>query len=74
MENKKENLTKKVKSVAFQLADPMEYKLYWHCMNQGVYFSTYIKRLIQRDIERGEVNPLSIEDLKRWKNNGINEK
>lgn len=74
MENKNENVTKKVKSVAFQLADPMEYKLYYHCLNQGVYFSTYIKRLIQRDIERGDANPLSIEDLKKWKNNGMNEK
>ncbi|MCU5510301.1 hypothetical protein OCB07_15860 [Bacillus cereus] len=73
MENRNENVTKKVKSVAFQLADPMEFKQYWHCMNQGVYFSTYIKRLIQRDIERGEANPLSIEDLKKWKHNGINE-
>lgn len=69
MEN--ENVTKKVKSVAFQLADPTEYKLYHHALNQGVYFSTYIKRLIQRDvIERGERDSLSVEDLKKWKNNG----
>lgn len=58
--------TKKVKSIAFQLADPMEYKLYYHALSQGVYFSTYIKRLIQRDIEGGGNKPLSIKDLKEY--------
>ncbi|WPF65001.1 hypothetical protein YTCETSXE_CDS0045 [Staphylococcus phage MVC_VPHSA2] len=43
---------KKVKSVAFQLADPMEFKLFHFSMKQS-YFSTYVKRLIQRDMEQG---------------------
>lgn len=43
---------KKVKSVAFQLEDPMEKKLY-DFANQNKYFSTYVKRLIQRDMENG---------------------
>jgi hypothetical protein len=41
---------KVVKSVAFQLEDPMEEKLYEYAM-KNKYFSTYIKRLIQRDME-----------------------
>ncbi|AVO23071.1 hypothetical protein [Bacillus phage Anath] len=41
---------KKVKSVAFQLADPMEFKLFHFAMKNS-YFSTYVKRLIQRDME-----------------------
>lgn len=45
---------KKVKSVAFQLADPMEFKLY-HFAMKNVYFSTYVKRLIQRDMENSEI-------------------
>lgn len=43
---------KRVKSVAFNVADPMELALYEHA-NKSKYFSTYIKRLIQRDMERG---------------------
>lgn len=60
----KNNSTKKVKSIAFQLADPTEFKLYHHALTQGVYFSTYIKRLIQRDIEGGGNKPLTIEELR----------
>lgn len=44
---------KKVKSVAFNVADPIEYALYQHAMKNR-YFSTYIKRLIQRDMEDGQ--------------------
>lgn len=44
---------KKVKSVAFQLADPMEFKLF-HFSMKNSYFSTYVKRLIQRDMEMDE--------------------
>ncbi|HHQ8913229.1 TPA: hypothetical protein ACSVZR_003486 [Bacillus cereus] len=58
---------KKVKSVAFNLDDPMEFKQYHHALGHGKYFSTYIKRLIQRDIEGGENKPLSIEDLAKFK-------
>lgn len=61
------NSGKKVKSIAFQLADPMEFKLYHHALGQGVYFSTYIKRLIQRDIEGGGNKPLSVKDLEEYR-------
>lgn len=44
---------KKVKSVAFNVADPMEYALYHHAGKQQ-YFSTYMKRLVQRDMEDGK--------------------
>lgn len=43
---------KKVKSVAFNVADPMELALYKHA-EKHKYFSTYVKRLIQRDLEHG---------------------
>lgn len=43
---------KRVKSVAFNVADPMELALYKHA-EKHKYFSTYIKRLIQRDLEHG---------------------
>lgn len=45
-------IMKKVKSVAFNIADPMEYALYQYA-NKHKYFSTYVKRLIQRDMENG---------------------
>jgi hypothetical protein len=41
---------KVVKSVAFQLQDPFEFELYYF-MNRHKYFSTAVKRLIQRDME-----------------------
>lgn len=44
---------KKVKSVAFNVADPIEYALYHYAM-ENKYFSTYVKRLIQRDMEHGQ--------------------
>lgn len=44
---------KKVKSVAFNTADPMENALYQYA-NKNKYFSTYVKRLIQRDMENGK--------------------
>lgn len=44
---------KKVKSIAFNTVDPMESKLYHHALKQQ-YFSTYVKRLIQRDMEGGK--------------------
>jgi hypothetical protein len=43
---------KRVKSVAFNVSDAMELALYEHAL-KNKYFSTYIKRLIQRDMERG---------------------
>jgi hypothetical protein len=49
---------KKVKSVAFNIADPIEYALYQYAL-ENKYFSTYIKRLIQRDMESGQKIDLS---------------
>lgn len=45
-------MSKKVKSVAFNTEDPMEYALYQYALKHK-YFSTYVKRLIQRDMEDG---------------------
>ncbi|MEH7082227.1 hypothetical protein V7139_05775 [Neobacillus drentensis] len=47
-------LNRKVKSVPFNLDDPYERELLEHC-NQYIQFATYIKRLIQRDMEQGGV-------------------
>lgn len=44
---------KKVKSVAFNVADSMEFEMFHYAMKQK-YFSTYVKRLIQRDMEDGK--------------------
>ncbi|WP_200416227.1 hypothetical protein [Virgibacillus salexigens] len=44
---------KKVKSVAFNVSDPTEYALYRYAA-ENKYFSTYVKRLIQRDMENGQ--------------------
>lgn len=44
---------KKVKSVAFNISDPIEYALYQYALEHK-YFSTYVKRLIQRDMEHGQ--------------------
>jgi hypothetical protein len=49
---------KKVKSVAFNVADPMEMALYEYAL-KNKYFSTYVKRLIQRDMENGHKVDLS---------------
>lgn len=49
---------KKVKSVAFNIADPIEYALYQYAL-ENRYFSTYVKRLIQRDMEHGQKIDLS---------------
>lgn len=45
-------MSKVVKSVAFQTADPYELALFTHA-NKNKYFSTYVKRLIARDMEQG---------------------
>ncbi|MEH7308988.1 hypothetical protein [Neobacillus drentensis] len=45
-------LNRTVKSVPFNLDDPFESELLEHC-NQFTQFATYIKRLIQRDMEQG---------------------
>ncbi|KIL46140.1 hypothetical protein [Jeotgalibacillus campisalis] len=46
-------MTKKVKSVAFNVDDPIERQMYDYASNNK-YFSTYVKRLIQRDMENGQ--------------------
>lgn len=51
---------KRVKSVAFNISDPMELKLMQYTKEQG-YFSTYVKRLIQRDMEGGEPTKVNID-------------
>ncbi|AGY48231.1 hypothetical protein Riggi_69 [Bacillus phage Riggi] len=50
---------KKVKSVAFNVSDPMELALYEYALSHK-YFSTYVKRLIQRDFEQGKRQDMSI--------------
>lgn len=42
---------RKIQPVSFSLTDPFEQKLYTHATQNGA-FSKYIKRLIQRDMER----------------------
>jgi hypothetical protein len=43
---------RKVQPVSFNLSDNFESQLYMYAVNNGA-FSKYIKRLIQRDMERG---------------------
>lgn len=43
---------RKIQPVSFSLTDPFEQSLYNYAINNGA-FSKYIKRLIQRDMERG---------------------
>jgi hypothetical protein len=42
---------RKVQPVSFSLTDPFESNLYKYAINNGA-FSKYVKRLIQRDMER----------------------
>jgi hypothetical protein len=42
---------RKVQPVSFNLSDSFESQLYMYAVNNGA-FSKYIKRLIQRDMER----------------------
>lgn len=46
---------KKIKSVAFNLEDPIEDQLFNHA-NKYTVFSAYIKRLIQREMEEQKIN------------------
>lgn len=43
---------RKIQPVSFSLTDPFEEKLLEYAISNGA-FSKYIKRLIQRDMERG---------------------
>jgi hypothetical protein len=45
---------RKVQPVSFSLSDPYENSLYKYALSNGA-FSKYIKRLIQRDMERRTV-------------------
>lgn len=48
---------RKIQPVSFSLSDPFEQKLLDHAIKNGA-FSKYVKRLIQRDMEKGvRVNP-----------------
>ncbi|MFS0905736.1 hypothetical protein AB3N02_22070 [Priestia aryabhattai] len=51
--NTNSNDNKIVKSVSFSKLDPMDLALHAFAM-RNKYFSTYIKRLIQRDMENGQ--------------------
>jgi hypothetical protein len=42
---------RKIQPVSFSLSDPFEQELYQYAINNGA-FSKYVKRLIQRDMER----------------------
>lgn len=53
---------RKIKSVAFNVADPYELKLVNH-LHQYPNFSGYVKRLIQRDME-GSTKTHLIEEVK----------
>ena len=64
----------KIKSVAFNLDDPDQAKMFEHATKR-TNFSSYIKRLIQRDLEGGAQqgsnstndNPVKEEDKKFMK-------
>lgn len=66
---------KKVKSVAFNIADPYELALMVHS-NRHKYFSTYVKRLIAKDME--ENSKVNMKEFYRaseiidWKDNEKN--
>ena len=61
---------KKVKSVAFNLYDPYESRLYDHAKQHKV-FSAYVKRLIQRDMEEKKLNNRHVQSTKRTETKGI---
>ncbi|WP_121609141.1 hypothetical protein [Mesobacillus foraminis] len=65
------NLNRKVKSVPFNLDDPYERELLKHS-SQFKQFATYVKRLIQRDMD--QVNRVILkepEDKGRYPENPI---
>jgi len=59
-------MSKKVKSVAFNLAIPHELQLYRFAIQQG-NFSQYVKRLIQRDLEGGQKVAYTPEEQQLWR-------
>jgi hypothetical protein len=54
--------TRQIKSVSFALDDNYEAELF-EFASKNKHFSTYIKRLIQRDMERGQRVPQHIQTL-----------
>lgn len=61
---------KKTKSVAFNLLDPHE-EMYLEHASQFTNFSSYIKRLIQRDMEDGKAKIPSKKQVIRSENGGF---
>ncbi|MCM3489057.1 hypothetical protein [Alkalihalophilus marmarensis] len=61
---------KKTKSVAFNLSDPYEEQLLEHT-KQFTNFSSYIKRLIQRDMEEGKAKIPVKKQVVRSENGGF---
>lgn len=55
----------KVKTVAFNVVDPDQRKL-WEHLSQRTNFSAYIKRLIQRDLEGYIPSEKPREDIKKY--------
>lgn len=53
---------RKLQPVSFNLNDPFEESLYNFAINNGSY-SKYIKRLIQRDMERAEIKKASVRPI-----------
>ncbi|WP_413381205.1 hypothetical protein [Alkalihalobacillus sp. 1P02AB] len=59
-----------VKSVSFNLSDPYEKKFFDHAMKfKG--FSTYVKRLIHKDMEGWQTNDTSNKNIVRSESGGI---
>ncbi|WP_100373061.1 hypothetical protein [Bacillus sp. FJAT-45037] len=63
-------MSKKTKSVAFNLLDPYEQQLLEHT-SQFTNFSTYMKRLIQRDMEEGKAKVPVKKQVVRSENGGF---
>ncbi|EJR17888.1 hypothetical protein LKL81_24270 [Bacillus paranthracis] len=55
------NENKIIKSISFTRSDKFEMQLYNHAMNHNA-FATYVKRLIQRDLEEGKKFDFQIEE------------
>ncbi|AFQ13851.1 hypothetical protein P9Y62_15970 [Bacillus thuringiensis] len=55
------NENKIIKSISFTKSDNFEMQLYSHAMKHSA-FATYVKRLIQRDLEDGKKFDFQIEE------------
>ncbi|WP_083477586.1 hypothetical protein [Alkalihalophilus marmarensis] len=63
-------MSKKTKSVSFNLSDPYEQLLLDHT-SRFTNFSAYIKRLIQRDMEEGTAKSSVKKQVVRTENGGF---